>query len=269
MREGWAAIGFLAAVAGLASVSGTKPSAAQTSRYTQSLWVITIKSSSRPEPRTQRVCMNDMAPPAELWTCAGTVHAPENSLEPGVQTVSCTNRLGKRTRAVTVSNDAHVIRDREVATDVSTGQAGMDSWSESTMTYQGACPVPLKDEQPFVVFNPDGKVFDPFPATTCMVDALKTVDGVTAPKAGYIWDPENGLQPFVRYTYPRRHDHRPTEITFAGKIDLAGDVSKLYFAALMGGLFDPADAAPDTFGAEAIVPLWKDSCGVGANVVTV
>ena len=253
------------AVAGISSAPAAAPPDAPPPRDEQALWTVTMKSSSDPRPRTERVCLNDSAQRAELWTCAGAVRAPD-TFEPGAQTVSCTNQLGKQTRSVIVSNNARVIRDRTAyETDVSIRRAGDDSWAESTMTYQGACPVPLTDEQPFVVIKPDGKVVDPFPTTACMVDVLKTVDGVTAPKAGYAWDPEGGPVPFVRYTYPSRHDHRATDITFTASGDLLSN-GRFVFGTEMSGLFSPADKGPDTFGAEKIMPLWKDRCGVEADI---
>lgn len=160
-----------------------------------------------------------MAEPAELWTCAGPVNAPA-TYRPTNETVSCINVAGKQTRSVVVSDDGDSIRDRtefEPGTAIRKAipppgsdpairkllaEAAQNSWTEATMTYEGACPVSLKDEQPFVVVKQDGTIVDPFQATDCMVDALKTVDGVTVPKAGYVWTSDNGPLPFVRCTFP-------------------------------------------------------------------
>jgi hypothetical protein len=145
-------------------------------------------------------------------------------------------------------------------------KAAQNSSAETTMTYEGACPVPLKDEQPFVVVKQDGTIFDPFQPTACMVDVLKTVDGVTVPKAGYVWDSHNGPLPFVRYTFPSRHDRKATAVTFTGDGRFLDDPAKGQFVATMSGLFSPGDKGPDDFGAMKIFKLWKERCGVTGNI---
>jgi len=197
--------------------------------------------------------------------------------------VSCTSMAGKQTMSVVVSSDGNTIRNRsEFEPDISIQKANPPSavdpeirkllakamqktWAESTVTYEGACPVPLKDEQPFVVIKPDRTVFDPFQATACMVDALKTIDGVTEPKAGYVWDPAGGPLPFVRYTYPSRNDHRATAVTFKADGRFLDDPAKGQFVATMSGLSRPGEE-PDDFGAKRIFKLWNDRCGVTGNI---
>jgi hypothetical protein len=211
------------------------------------------------------------------------VNAPQ-TYRAASETVSCNNIAGKQTMSVFVSDDGNTIRDRterEPSTVIKQAapppgidpairkvleSAAQNSWSESTMTYQGACPVPLKDEQPFVVVKQDGTIFDPFQATACMVDVLKTVDGVTAPKAGYVWDSYSGPLPFVRYSYPSRYDHRATDVTFTADGRFLDDPAKGQFMAGMSGLSSPGDEGPDDFGAKKIFKLWKDRCGVTGNI---
>jgi hypothetical protein len=134
------------------------------------------------------------------------------------------------------------------------------------MTNEGACPVQLKDEQPFVVVKPDGTIVDPFQATTCMVDVLKTVDGVTVPKAGYVWAPSDGPLPFVRYTYPRRNSLKAADVTFTADGYFLDDPKKGQFVATMSGLSSGVEG-PDEFGAEKIIKLWKDRCGVAGGII--
>jgi hypothetical protein len=221
-----------------------------------------MKNSSDPQPRTERVCLNGAARPAELRTCAGWVRAPD-AIWGGSQTSTCTDEISKQTRSI-IAHD-HVTDRSEYTAYPSPGDPGGGSWEESTMTYVGACPVPMADEQPFLVVKPDGKVFDPFPATVCMVDALKTVAGVTAPKAGYIWDPGRGPLPFVRYTYPSRQERWATDITFTRGRDFVDDPDKVEFVTTLSGAYTPGQK-PNDFGAERIARLWKARCGVDAGV---
>jgi hypothetical protein len=133
------------------------------------------------------------------------------------------------------------------------------------MTYSGACPVTLKSEQPFVIIKPDGAIVDPFQATACMVGVLKTIEGVTAPSAGFFRDPQIGPAPFVRYTYPRE-DGQAATITFAAKGDLT-DPAKWRFMTRMSGLRTPGTGGPYLYGADKFINLWKDRCGVRAGIV--
>jgi hypothetical protein len=274
---------FALTVGGLSLAPTATSHASPQGHYTQGLWTVMILSSSHPESKTRRICLNGTAAPAELRTCAGSVNAPE-TYRAATEAVSCTSMAGKQTMSVVVSNDANTIRNRtEFEPDVSIraaippsgdnpalrkllAKAMQKSWAESTMTYEGACPVPLKDEQPFVVVKPDGTIVDPFQAPTCMVDALKTVDGVTAPKAGYVWDPDGGPLPFVRYTYPSRNSSRAADVTFTADGYFLDDPTKGQFLAAMSGLSSGAEG-PDEFGAEKIMKLWKDRCGVAGNIV--
>ena len=130
------------------------------------------------------------------------------------------------------------------------------------MTALGECPVKMTDDQPFLVVKPDGEILDPFRATKCMVEVLRTVDGATEPKSGYFREPGRGLLPFVRYTYPSRQDHKPTVVTFTAD----ADPTTGGFEASMSGLFASPDNGPDEYGAEKIVQLWKARCGVDAGV---
>jgi hypothetical protein len=210
--------------------------------------------------------MNDDVARPVLWTCAGALHAPE-IFEPGVQTVSCANWGVKQTRSITVSKDGHVIRDRrEYVSNLTHKRVRDDSWAETTMTYKGECPVPLKDAQLFVVIKPEGKAFDPFQSTACMVDVLKTVAGVTGPKAGYFWEPGGGPLPFVQYTYPSRYDLRPTDITFTADAALPYDDKKMHFGVELSGISSSRAEGPDNYDAENIIPLWKARCGVEADI---
>jgi hypothetical protein len=279
-----AAIPIFALTVGGMSLAPTATShASPQGHYTQGLWTVTILSSSHPEPKTRRICLNGTAAPAELWTCAGPVKAPE-TFRATTEAVSCTSITGKQTMSVVVSNDGNTIQNRtEFEPDISIrkavappgdnpalrklfAEATQKSWAEATMTYEGACPVPLKDEQPFVVVKPDGAIVDPFQATTCMVDALKTVDRVTTPKAGYVWNPNGGPLPFVRYTYPSRNSPRAADVTFTADGYFLDDPTKGQFVATMSGLFSGSEG-PDEFGAEKIMKLWKDRCGVAGNII--
>jgi hypothetical protein len=132
------------------------------------------------------------------------------------------------------------------------------------MTYSGACPVTLRSDQPFVIIKADGTVVDPFQATACMVGVLKTIEGVTAPSAGFFRDPQVGPAPFVRYTYPR-DDGQAATITFAAAGDPA-DPTKWGFMTRMSGLHPPG-MSPYLYGADKFLKLWNDRCGVRANIV--
>ena len=131
------------------------------------------------------------------------------------------------------------------------------------MTYQGACPVTLKPGQPFVIVKPDGKVIDPFENTPCMVDVLRTVDGVTAPSIGFFQDPDFGPSPFVRYNYPGP-DGRSAEVTFVAQGDLA-DPGKWAFVAQMSGLHGPG--GPYVYGADKFMTPWHDRCHVETRIL--
>jgi hypothetical protein len=281
MRAGWVALFFLI-------IAGALPAtiAAQTSsEFAQGLWLITMKSSLRPEPRTERICLNVMAPPAELGSCAGLVAAPDRVAD---ETISCsTHQRAKYTLSVTTSEDGRLIRDRSEHSDDNMAIAEADlaqvppavrgdllkhladarhGWAEMTMTSEGACPFPMTIDQPFVVVRPDGTEVDPFRATACMVNVLKTTGNVTAPSVGFVRDPDAGPLPFVRYTYPSRSDHRPTTVTFTAEGDLS-DPAKVEYIARMSGLHSPGDAGPDVYGADGIIKQWKDRCGVSGNIL--
>jgi hypothetical protein len=279
MRVGWVAIPILAMTVGGMSLAPTAISHASAQGHSiQALWTVTRLSSSHPDPEKRHVCLNTMSLPGELWTCAGPVRTPQ-TYHAATESVSCSSTAGKQTMSVIVSNDGNTIRNRsEFEPDVSIQKATADPtirellakamqkiWAESTMTYEGTCPVPLKDEQPFLVVKPDGTVFDPFRATACMVDALKTIDGVTEPKAGYVWDPAGGPLPFVRYTYPSRNSHRATPVTFTADGLFLDDPAKGQFVATLSGLSPPGEE-PDDFGAKRIFKLWNDRCGVTGNI---
>ena len=226
----------------------------------QAVWSITTKSSFHPEPRTVRICMNDDAAPAELRTCAGVLDYPRTDV-PTANTVSCADQDSKATTSVTVSNDWRAMRYRSDYTF-----SGEKSWSESTMTYGGECPAPMKDDQRFLLIRPDGKVVDPYPATACMVTVLNADPGVTEPKVGYVWDLQGGPRRFVRYTYRSRGDDRPGTITFTAEEDVAGDATKAIFHTSMSGKVTPEGKRPDQFGAARIVRLWKARCGVQVGI---
>jgi len=264
---------LVTAIVALATASATSVGS-QASRASLALWTVTRTTSEGHAPIVERVCLNDTAPPPELQTCAGSIKAPE--AQPGkTVAVTCTTRLRpgsiKETMSEFTSDNWRVIRDRaERMDDVRDWPRGIPkppktSWSQSTMTYSGACPVPLKPEQPFVIIKPDGTVVDPFQATACMVGVLKTVEGVTEPSAGYFRDSKSGPMPFVRYTYPSRHGDK-VAITFHANGDLADPV-KWGFMTAMSGLFSLSDAGPDTFGADKITKLWRDRCGVRADIL--
>ena len=205
--------------------------------------------------------MNDDAVPAELQTCAGVLNYPRTDAQT-MNTLSCTDEYGKTTTSVNVSKDWRVMRYRSDYTF-----SGEKSWGESSMTYEGECPAPMKGDQRFLLVRPDGKVVDPFPATACMVAVLKTVGEVTEPKDGYVWDLRGAPRPFVRYSYPSRGDHHPATITFTADEDVAGDATKATFGATLGGLSSPRERGPDDFGTEKIARLWKVRCGVQASVL--
>ena len=123
----------------------------------------------------------------------------------------------------------------------------------------------MQDGHSFVVVKVDGTVVDPFQATGCMVDVLKTVDDVTEPMAGYFRDPHDGLLPFVRYTYPSRHSHDAAVVSFKADSHFSDDPTKGQFMAVMSGLSRVGEE-PDVFGADKIIKLWKDRCGVASNI---
>jgi hypothetical protein len=123
----------------------------------------------------------------------------------------------------------------------------------------------MRDDQTLIILKPDGTVFDPSRTTSCMLDALKTVGGVTAPTVGFIWDPEDGPRPFIRYTYPSRLGGIPTEITYTAGGELGSDPERWQYFAPMSGLHSTGEG-PDTFGADKIAKLWKNRCGVDAIV---
>ena len=141
-----------------------------------------------------------------------------------------------------------------------------EAWVQSTMTYEGVCPVPMQDDQPLLFIKPDGTADDPFRATKCMVDVLKTVDGVTEPKSGWARDPGRGWLLFVRYSYPSRHDHMPAVVSFTANAEDVDSPLKAGFTAEISGIVPPGEEGPDNLGADLMMKLWHDRCGVEAGI---
>jgi len=248
----FAAIGGALALASAKSVPAPRAS--------PGLWTVTI-SSSHGGSQTEQVCLNDLRSAAEVLTCAGPIKAP-NPLTS--DTVTCKMPIGPSTLETTTSV---VTSDDQLTTRVRTEEKsdfpGVSGWSESTITYRRACPVPLKPEQPFVVIKSNGAVVDPFEHTPCMVAALKTVDGVTDPSVGWLRDPRLGPRPIVRYRYPGRNDEQVV-VTFVADGDLA-DPERWEFIAEMSGLH--SGDGPYFYGADKVMQLWKERCGVETNVL--
>lgn len=195
-----------------------------------------------------------------MSTCAGVGDAPTTD-RPTTRKVSCTDGDSSESISVVMSADARVLRYRSDRLD-SYGEKQEKYWADTTMTYEGDCPVGMKDEQLFFVVKPDGKAADPFPATACMVAVLKTVPGVTKPETGYVWDRDGGPYPFVRFTYPSTRSHMPTVITFRGNETVGGDPNAAVFGTEIGGGYDPQrETAPKN-----VAQLWKARCGVAAGI---
>jgi hypothetical protein len=224
----------------------------------QGLWTLTLTDSSRPKPRTERICIDQEAVPAELWTCAGRISGSD--LAPNTsKTVACDTRWAKArdNMSLSVSKDGLEIRQRLDQSNDLPPPARDRSWSQSVMTFAGQCPVLLRPDQPFVIVGLDGTVQDPFEHTGCMIEVLKTVEGVTGPRLGVVRDPSDGLLPFVEYDFPSRFGGTRT-VTFVPDSQHF-DTAKVQFAAQLSGF-----GGGDDLGTQRIKGLWKDRCRVTA-----
>ncbi len=274
LRARWVTFSILAVTIGcvslaLSAMTRTPPQP----RYAQGVWRVTRSTSRHPKPITTRICLNELAPPDEMRTCAGRVAAPYD-FGTSVR-MSCVDLMGKTSMSITGSRNGGFLRERvEFAPDPRM-MAGIppgpplirgEAWVQSTMTYEGACPVTMRDDQPLLFVKPDGTTADPFRATKCMVDVLKTVDGVTEPKSGWARDPGRGWLLFVRYSYPRRHDYKPVEVSFTANAEDVDSPHRGGFIASIGGVFTPGEDGPDDLGADQMIKLWHDRCGVDAGI---
>ena len=292
MRLRWARILILTLALCGASLAVAQTYRASRGLYTHGLWRVARSTSSHWHPKTltDRICLNLEAPPAELWTCAGPVASPHDWAT--TQSVSCTDGDGRHRISVVWSNDGGVVTDRsdyqpsfgarQTLTRLPPAERKRfapllrSNWAASTMTAVGECPVAMRDDQALLVVKSDGKIVDPLRAAECMVSVLKTVDGVTDAKSGYVRDPTLGLLPFVRYTYPSRDDRRPTVVTFRASGEIVDDPTPVHFVTELSGLFAPGPdgspidgKGPDDFDFPKISKLWEDRCGVVSNAMFV
>jgi hypothetical protein len=114
-----------------------------------------------------------------------------------------------------------------------------------------------------VIAKTSGAWGDPVEATECMFGALRGVDGVSEPRAGFYRDLIFGRRPFVRYTYPGR-DGMKRIVTFAAEGGLL-DPLRWQFVAKMSGLYS-SKRGPDLYGADKVMEAWKDRCAVNAVI---
>ena len=223
-------------------------------------WVVTSKSSRHASPHSFHVCLDDNAP-GELITCAGKGDRPGID-GPRSVTASCTYKTGKRILSLVESKDLKTIRYRSEYEDTDPHEVG---WVETTMTYERECPLSWKDNQPLVLLNLAGKATDQASLTSCMITVLKSVPRVTDPEAGFSWGDNGAPWPFVRYTYPGRHNQPATVVTFSAVKDAAGNPQTAHFQAILGDLYAIGDKGPDDYGSTNIAKLWKARCGVDAE----
>ena len=213
------------------------------------------------------MCLNALATPPEVWSCAGQTQSTADLFSNATQAFTCANTIGggtiKATATLAVSNDAGSVRFREEhVSDVGSPSAG---WREATMTYVGKCPVTMTPGRTFVILGADGAVIDPSIATDCMVKVLKETNGVSRPSAGVARDPSRGLIPFVRYTYPNRGGDEVT-VTFAGQFDPDAP-QKWRFMTTMSGMASTGEQGPDELGGGKLSRLWREKCAVSAGIM--